>query len=118
MIKMASKKAGEYDITRNIRLIEWLKSEMLSSVARLFSLLSGSVKASQDALTACLGNIIVACYLLGKRLGLHYALIDRVMEDQLRLGIIEDNDIEQSYGDLTELLDHLGNSHDNDRNLL
>ncbi len=115
---MLRRKAGEFDITKNIRLIEWLKSEMLSWVARLFSLLAGGAKASQESLAACLGNIIVACYLLGKRLGIHYALIDQTMEDQIRLGIIEGNDIEQSYGDLSELQQHLNDFRADSQNLL
>lgn len=109
---MARGRSRDFDITKNIRLIEWLKSEMLNSVAQIFTLLSSGAKASQEALAGCLGNIIVACYLLGKRLGIHYALIDETIEDQIRLGIIEGNDIEQSYGDLSELQQHLRDSRD------
>ena len=89
LIEWRGGRAGDFDITRNIRLIEWLKSEMLNSVAKVFSLLAGSTKSSQEALIGYLGDIIVACYLLGKRLGIHYALLDQTIEDQIRLGIIE-----------------------------
>lgn len=107
---MARGRARDFDITKNIRLIEWLKCEMLNSVARIFTLLSSGAKASQEVLAGILGNIIVACYLLGKRLGIHYSVIDETIEDQIRLGIIEGNDIEKSYGDLTELQQHLKDS--------
>jgi hypothetical protein len=113
---VARGRAGDFDITRNIRLIEWLKSEMLNSVAKVFSLLAGSTKSSQEALIGYLGDIIVACYLLGKRLGIHYALLDQTIEDQIRLGIIEGNDIEKSYGDLSELQRHLRESRRNPQN--
>lgn len=76
-------------------------------MAEIFNMLASGAKASQEALAQCLGNIIITCYLLGKRLGIHYALIDQAIEDQLRLGIIEDNEIEQSFGDLSELQQHL-----------
>lgn len=114
---MARGRPGDFDITRNIRLIEWLKSEMLSSVAKIFTLLAGSVQSSQEALVGYLGDIIIACYLLGKRLGVHYALMDRTIEEQIRLGIIEENDIEKSYGDLSELQRHLRESRSGPQNL-
>ena len=107
---MARGRSGDFDITKNIRLIERLKSQMLNSVAEVFTMLASGAKASQEALAGCLGKIIVACYLLGRRLGIHYALIDQTIEDQIRLGIIEGNDIEQNYGDLSELQQHLRDS--------
>ena len=75
---MTRGRARDFDITKNIRIIEWLKSEMLNSVAKLFTMLTSGAEASQKALAGCLSNIIIACYLLGKRLGIHYALIDEV----------------------------------------
>ena len=91
---MSRVRSGDFDITKNIRLIEWLKCQMLNSVAEIFNMLASGAKASQEALAQCLGNIIITCYLLEK-IGIHYALIDQAIEDQLRLEIIEDNDIEQ-----------------------
>ena len=72
---MSRVRSGDFDITKNIRLIEWLKCQMLNSVAEIFNMLASGAKASQEALAQCLGNIIITCYLLGKRLGIHYALI-------------------------------------------
>ncbi len=103
-------RSGDFDITKNIRIIEGLKCQILNSVARIFSMLASGAQASQEALAQSLGNIIIACYLLGRRLGIHYALIDQTIEDQIRLGIIEDEEIEQNYGDLSELWQHLRGS--------
>ena len=85
------------------------KMPNLNSVAEIFNMLASGAKASQR-LWQCLGNITLPA-ISGKRLGIHYALIDQAIEDQLRLEIIEDNDIEQSYGDLSELQQHLRDSH-------
>lgn len=104
---MPGKRPREFDITKNIRMIEGLKSEMLSSVAEIFSILSRGTSVSREVLAGCLGNIIIACYLLGKRLGVHYGLIDQIIEERLKLGIIEGSDIEKSYGDLSGLQEHL-----------
>lgn len=107
---MSRSRSGDLDITKNIRLIEWLKSEILNRVAETFSLLVSGTKASQETLVDCLSSIIVACYLLARRLGIHYALIDQKIHEKIRLGIIEENDIEKSYGDLSDLQQHLKQS--------
>jgi len=88
-------KDRDLDITKNVRLVEWLKSEMLTSVADLFKLLTNGVKVSQEALADCLANIIIVSYLLGKRLGVHFAVIDEKVEDKIRLGILEEHDVEK-----------------------
>ena len=94
-------KSGGFDITKNIRLVEWLKSEILTSVAELFRLLANGVRVSQDALADCLASIIIAAYLLGKRLGIPFTAIDSKIESKIRLGMIEEHDVEKHYGDLT-----------------
>ena len=48
----------EFDIAKNVRLIDWLKSELLTSVADLFKLLSSGIKGSQEAIADCIASII------------------------------------------------------------
>ncbi len=97
----------ELDIAKNLKLIEWLKSEILTSVAEIFRMLTSSVRVSQDGIADCLASIIVGCYLLGRRLGLHYGAIDQKIASKIRLGILEEHDVEKYYGDLTELNQHI-----------
>ncbi len=94
------------DIAKNIGHIEWLKSELLSSVSRVFTLLTNGIKGTQDALIDCLANIILISYLLGRRLGIHYGVIDKRIGEKIRLGILEEHDIETEYGDLSMLSEH------------
>ncbi|RKD32083.1 MazG-like family protein [Thermohalobacter berrensis] len=94
------------NITKNIRVIEWLKSELLTAVASLFELLVKGVKNSQDALLDVLANIILVTYLLGKRLGISFDTIDSKVESKIKLGVVEEHNIERWYGDLSKLLDH------------
>ena len=56
---------GDIDIAKNVRLVEWLKSEILTSAASSSACWRGE-KASQDALADCLASMIIAAYLLGK----------------------------------------------------
>lgn len=94
------------DITKNIKIIEWLKSELLTAVASLFQLLVKGVQNSQEAILDVIANIILVSYLLGKRLGLTFQSIDLKIESKAKLGLIENHKIEKWYGDLSELLDH------------
>ncbi|EOD00030.1 MazG-like family protein [Caldisalinibacter kiritimatiensis] len=94
------------DITRNIKIIEWLKSELLTAVASLFELLVKGVKNSQDAISDILANIILLTYLLGRRLGVSFEKLDSKVESKLKLGIIEEHNIEKWYGDLNSLLEY------------
>ncbi|MGE4282128.1 MAG: MazG-like family protein [Clostridia bacterium] len=106
----------DIDITRNIKMIEWLKSELLTDVAALFKHLMNGVKdGAQDVLAETISNLIVICYLLAKRLGVSYNTVDLKMEDKLRLGIIEGHELEKYYNDLSELSKHLNFARDTNK---
>jgi hypothetical protein len=106
----------EIDITRNIKMIEWLKSELLTDIAALFKELVNGVKDdAQDILADTLSNLIVICYLLAKRLGISYNTVDLKMENKLKLGILENHELEKWYGDLSELSKHLYSTRNNNK---
>ncbi|WP_094549127.1 MazG-like family protein [Petroclostridium xylanilyticum] len=106
----------EIDITRNIKMIEWLKSELLTDIAALFKELVNGVKDdAQDILADTLSNLIVICYLLAKRLGISYNTVDLKMENKLKLGILENHELEKWYGDLSELSKHLHSTRNNNK---
>ena len=64
------------DITKNVKIIEWIKNEILISVSDLFNLIFKGVKPIDDKLQNTLANIIMLTYLLGKRLGVDFDEID------------------------------------------
>ena len=101
----------EIDITRNIKIIEWLKGELLSDVASLFKLLVNGIREEvHDSIADTLANIILEAYILGRRLGISYQAVEMKLEGKLKIGIIEKSDIENYYGDLSELSRHLSSS--------
>ncbi|NLD50510.1 MAG: hypothetical protein GX660_25490 [Clostridiaceae bacterium] len=107
----------EIDITRNIKIIEWLKSELLTDVASLFKVLVNGVKGEvHESVSDTLSNIILICYLLGRRLGISYNSIEMKIENKVKLGLIENHDVEKYYGDLSELSKHLNFSRLKGRN--
>ena len=63
-----------------------------------------------DAVADTLSNIILICYLLGRRLGINYNAIEIKIRNKVKLGLIENTDIEKHYGDLSELAKHLDSS--------
>lgn len=97
------------DITKNIKIIEWMKNEILMSVSELFNLLFKGVKSADDSIQDILANIIMITYLLAKRLGINFNEIDYKIKEKTSLGIKEDHSIEKWYGDLTNLKEYIKN---------
>lgn len=94
------------DITRNNRIIEMLKSELLSSVAHLFSKLADDYcdNIKETALDT-LSNVIIISYLLSRRLGVDYSLLEKDISAKIRLGLVQEHETEKYFGDLSALYD-------------
>lgn len=98
---------NDMDIIKNLRTIEWLKSEMLTSVANLYEILVKGEDDMREEVENLTSNIILLSYLLGKRLGLNYENINSSLQDKIKLNLIENHKIEKWYGDLSELLEFI-----------
>lgn len=94
----------EVDIAKNIKIIEWLKTELLDSVAILFKSL---LKPGKDLSTDALASIVIIAYLLGRRVGISFKTIDSKIKEKLNLSINDAHEVEQMYGDLSELRNYL-----------
>lgn len=97
---------NQVGIAKNIRIIEWLKAELVESVAVLFKAL---LKSGDEMVSDCLATIIITTYLLGKRVGISFPHIDLKVESKLRMSINEAHEVEMWYGDLSALLEYLEN---------
>lgn len=97
------------DITKNIKLIEWMKTELLMSISDLFNLLFRGVKPLDEALQDTLANIIMITYLLAKRLGISFKEIDYKVKEKIKIGIDDEHSVERWYGDLSNLKKHIDN---------
>ena len=63
----------DFDVTQNIKLVEKLKSEILSSVSDLFSQMimpSKNLAANSNERAQILADIIIFTYILGDKLGI------------------------------------------------
>lgn len=98
-------KNREIDIAQNLRIIEWLKADLIDSTGALFkSLLKKGDEMTGDALAA----IIIICYLLGRRVGVNFTTIDAYIRKKLNTSIENATESEQWNSDLTELQHYLG----------
>ena len=97
------------DVTKNVKIIEWMKKELILSVGDVFDLIFKGVKPLDDALQDTLANIIMITYLLAKRLGISFSEIDYKIKEKIRIGIDQNHSVESWYGDFSNLKKHMEN---------
>ena len=61
------------DVTKNVKIIEWMKKELILSVGDVFDLIFKGVKPLDEALQDTLANIIMITYLLAN--GIRYLIM-------------------------------------------
>ncbi len=96
--------AQDFDITKNIRLIEMLKNQLLTNVADLYTNLSAE-DANLIERKELLSDLIIITYMLSNRLGFSHSSIDIRAVKKLRLGILDEK--QSMYTDTASLLRHL-----------
>jgi len=96
----------EIDITTNLKIVEWLKAELVDTVAVL---LKSLLKAGNDATVDALATLIIITYILGRRVGISFQIIEMRVKHKLNSSIADAHEIEQWYGDLTQLQKYLEN---------
>ncbi|MDR1773801.1 MAG: MazG-like family protein [Clostridioides sp.] len=97
------------DITKNVKIIEWMKTELLMSISELFNVLFKGVKPVEGVIQDILANIIMVTYLLAKRLGIEFKEVDKKVNEKIKIAIDEDHSVERWYGDLSNLKRHINN---------
>lgn len=94
----------ELNIAKNVRLIERLKTDLASQLAMIYkALLSGS----EDLVAQALAGMMIACYCLGKRLGISHAALDRTLAFKLKEMAREGQEPEQHSHDLAGLSEYV-----------
>ena len=87
-------------IMKNIKVIDWLKAELVSSVA---ALLKAMVKGSEELILDCITGIIITTYILGNRVGIPFSRIDLSVKTRLRDDALKDHEVEKWFGDISNL---------------
>lgn len=94
----------ESGIAKNIRVIEWLKADLLTSLSALFK---GMLRSGEEQLVDALASLVITCYILGRRLGVSFSRLDLNIESTLHKNIDNDHELEKWYNDLSLLLTYL-----------
>jgi len=94
---------SDVDIARDLRSIEWLKTELLGSVAQLFK---GMREAGDVEIAEQLATVILTSYILGRRLGIDYGRLDLKLRHTVRANAKSAHDFEEWYGDFSALSKH------------
>ncbi len=94
----------EMDVAKRLKVVEWLKTEVLDHVSRLFkSIWEGNTYRIGDSLA----SLLVSCYILGRRLGIPYEQLDAAVREKLDKHRKEGHQLEDWYGDISQLDDHM-----------
>ena len=97
---------NEINIAGTLKVIEKLKTQMLTDVAQLFEELNEPNRNSNIERGDLLADIVILSYLLSKKLGIPYQQIDRRIINKTRLGLVESNPSNIWHKELAELLQH------------
>jgi hypothetical protein len=95
-----SSNSPDIDIAKNIRIIEWLKAELVAGIGALYKAM---VKNNQEMIGDSLAGLVAGCYLLGKRLGVPFHNLDTRIAERLESSQLQKHEIEEWYGDVTNL---------------
>ncbi len=90
----------ESDIVRVMRLIEELKSELVTTVGSLYKAMANHREA---AIKTALASLIVTTYVLGKRLGINFTELDEAVKDSIKECGRKNAAIEERFGDFSKL---------------
>ncbi|MDP4096435.1 MazG-like family protein [Paenibacillus sp. P96] len=94
----------ELDVAKRAKVIEWLKTEVLDQVSRLFKAMwEGSTSRIGDSLA----SLIMSSYILGRRLGISYTDLDQQLLNKLRKHRQEGHQLEDWYQDISALEEHM-----------
>lgn len=90
--------------TDDVRVLEWLKADLAENVGVLFkSLLNSGNDANIDALAA----LIINAYILARRVGINYQVLDMRIKHQLNTSISDLDEAHHIHGDLTQLQNYI-----------
>jgi len=99
-----NKTNAEVDLAKRAKVIEWLKTEVVDQVSRLFKALWDG---SSARMTDSLASLIVSCYILGRRLGVPYHRLDDAIMDKLKKHREDQHQLEDWYQDISTLENHI-----------
>jgi hypothetical protein len=94
----------DVDLARRVKVIEWLKTEIVDQMAHL---LKAIWEGSHAKMVDGLASLISCGYILGRRLGISYRSLDEAIMDKMKKHRAEGHQLEDWYGDISALEEHI-----------
>ncbi len=96
------------EITKNIKMIDNVQSQLLSFVSQLFlSMQNNDITTAERA--EILANIEVILYLLSDKLGVSSKTLDQKAISRIKVGLLKEDNNEEWKASLLGILHHLDN---------
>lgn len=80
----------QLDITKNIKMIEILKCQILNGVADLHTSLINSVEPNERA--EIFADLVILIYILANKLGIDPSELENKINKKLKIGILDEKD--------------------------
>lgn len=93
-------KPNNVHIAKNIKVIEWLKAEIIEHIGAMFK---GIFNGKESVIIDSMASLIIAIYVLARRLGIPFHKLENAVMDKLQDHKVEGHEIEDWYGDLSVL---------------
>lgn len=94
----------DFDITKNIRIIETLKGRLLTDIAQLYNNLSENNSQNRRR-SEIISDLMITAYILSNKIGIGYNAVEIGMINKLKVAVTDENDF--LYEDYLKLLKHL-----------
>lgn len=91
-------------IAKNLKVMEWLKSEILDQVANLYR---NIMHGKQQMILEGLASLMIAVSVLARRVGFSFRDLERAMMNKLREHVRDGHQMEEWYGDLSALEEYM-----------
>jgi len=82
---------GELDITKKIKIIEQLKSQLLTDISNIYSNMASDDSNIEENIDL-LADIIIISYFLSDKLGTSFDGLDIKIKNKLKLAILNEKD--------------------------
>lgn len=89
----------ESDILRKLRLIEFLKAELVTNVGQLYQAIA---RNGEQAISEGLASVVTSCYILARRLGIDFSAMDEAVAARVAHNIKREHEAEKLFGDFSE----------------
>lgn len=96
---------GEIDITKKIKIIEQLKSQLLSDISTIYANMVDDTEQYDNI--DVIVDIIIISYLLSEQLGMSHEALELKIKNKLKLALLDRNDRYALRKELDLLLRHL-----------